>query len=253
MSTIHNTNQACCSIPPVHSDYQPKGNIKSVGSFKRVYVTGSENTSALVCVYDIFGFFPQTQQGADSLASALQTTVYMPDFFEPHQPYPIERFPPKTQEDKDELQKFFGSIASPSENTKKLISFGQALRSEGIQKLGVYGMCWGGKVAVVASGENTPFNAAAVVHPAMLSLDDSRKLNVPFAIYISKDEPLDEYNKIVDMLSKNAFADKNDHKNYPNMFHGWAAARADLTKEDNKKEFGDVYGRLAEFFKKNLV
>lgn len=28
-------------------------------------------------------FFPQTQQGADLIASTLKTTVYMPDFFEP--------------------------------------------------------------------------------------------------------------------------------------------------------------------------
>ena len=25
MSTVHNTNVACCSIPPVKSDYVPKG------------------------------------------------------------------------------------------------------------------------------------------------------------------------------------------------------------------------------------
>jgi hypothetical protein len=29
--------------------------MKSVGSFKRVYVTGDKSASALVCVYDIFG------------------------------------------------------------------------------------------------------------------------------------------------------------------------------------------------------
>jgi len=50
-------------------------------------------------------------------------------------------------------------------------------------------------------------------------------------------------------------------------FHGWAAARADLQNEENRKEyvsvsfgytslkydrFDDVYGRLTEYFKKNL-
>lgn len=77
------------------------------------------------------------------LASALKTTVYMPDFFEPNHPFPIEKFPPKTSEDKSELQKFFGTTASPPENVKKLVSFGEALRSEGTKKLGVYGFCWG--------------------------------------------------------------------------------------------------------------
>ncbi len=57
-TTVHNTNQACCSIPPVQSDYQPKGSIKPFGDFNRVYVTGPEKSdNALVCVYDIFGYF----------------------------------------------------------------------------------------------------------------------------------------------------------------------------------------------------
>ncbi|KAF9454996.1 dienelactone hydrolase [Macrolepiota fuliginosa MF-IS2] len=252
-TTVHNTNQACCSIPPVQSDYQPKGTIKPLGDFKRVYVTGPpKSENAIVCVYDIFGFFPQTQQGADMLSSALKTTVYMPDFFEPGDPWTFDRFPPKTQGDKDALQKFFGTVASPPANVKKLASFGQALKSEGVQKLGVYGFCWGGKVTMLGSGESTLFNAAAIVHPAMLSVEDAQKITIPFAIYVSKDESIDEYNKILDVVSKKPFAAKNDHKNYSHMFHGWAAARADLKNEDNKQAFDDVYGRLAEFFKKGL-
>jgi dienelactone hydrolase len=31
--------------------------------------------------------------------------------------------------------------------------------------------------------------------------------------------------------------------------HGWAAARADLKNEENKKEYEDVYSRVAAFFK----
>lgn len=56
-STIHNTNVACCTIPPVLSDdYTPKGSFKAHGGFNRVYVTGNESSDkAIVCVYDIFG------------------------------------------------------------------------------------------------------------------------------------------------------------------------------------------------------
>ena len=50
------------------------------------------------------------------------------------------------------------------------------------------------------------------------------------------------------MLSKKPFASKVDGKYYPNMFHGWAAARGDLKNEENKKEYEDVYNRLAQFF-----
>ena len=57
MSTvIHNTNKACCSIPPVQAQYTPLGSFKSLGDFDKVYVTGPESSdNAIVCVYDIFG------------------------------------------------------------------------------------------------------------------------------------------------------------------------------------------------------
>jgi len=55
MSTVHNTNKACCSIPAVQVDYTPAGTYKSYGAFDRVYVTGDKSETALVVVYDIFG------------------------------------------------------------------------------------------------------------------------------------------------------------------------------------------------------
>jgi hypothetical protein len=80
----------------------------------------------------------------------------------------------------------------------------------------------------------------------MLSSDDATKLRVPMAMYITKDEPIDEvnqtpsihspsinlallqYNKINDIISNTPFASKNDSANYKNMFHGFAAARAGM-------------------------
>ena len=88
-------------------------------------------------------FFPQTQQGADIVASALNTTVYMPDFFEPESAFDISKFPPRHDQDKADLQAFFGGIASPPANTKKLIEFGTYLKSNGAKKVGTYGFCWG--------------------------------------------------------------------------------------------------------------
>jgi dienelactone hydrolase len=67
----------------------------------------------------------------------------MPDFFEPHGPFPIEKFPPQTDEDKNQLQEFFGGIANPAENTAKLVAFGKALKEGGTKRVGAYGFCWG--------------------------------------------------------------------------------------------------------------
>lgn len=78
---IHNTNEACCSIPPVESEYKPKGSYQKVGPFDKAYVVsslrpshspsrltipqiGDSKTHALICIYDIFGYWPQTEQGA---------------------------------------------------------------------------------------------------------------------------------------------------------------------------------------------
>jgi hypothetical protein len=38
---VHNTNKACCSIPPVQSEYKPKGSYQKVGSFEKAYVVST--------------------------------------------------------------------------------------------------------------------------------------------------------------------------------------------------------------------
>ncbi|KAL0950700.1 hypothetical protein HGRIS_007477 [Hohenbuehelia grisea] len=255
MSTAtHNTNKACCTIPPVQSNYTPKGSFASHGDFKKVYVTGPDaSDNAIVCVFDIFGFFPQTQQGADIIASTLKTKVYMPDFFDPAPAFPADNFPPKTDEAKKQLQDFFGGPASPPDTMKKLVAFGNHLKSNGAKRLGVYGFCWGGKVTLLASGDATPFDAASIIHPAMLSAEDVQKLTIPLALYPSQDEPKEEYQKIVDILAQKSFASSCDHKYYADMFHGWAAARGNLENEDNKKAYEEVYGKLVNYFQKTLA
>jgi dienelactone hydrolase len=46
-------------------------------------VTGAATAEkAILVIYDIFGFFPQTIQGADILAASGGYQVFMPDFFE---------------------------------------------------------------------------------------------------------------------------------------------------------------------------
>ena len=165
---VVNTNPACCSIPPVKHDYTPKGSYAPFAGFQRAYITGPQQSAlAIVTVFDIFGFFPQTQQGADALAHTLNAKVVMPDFFEPDKPFPVEKFPPRSQEDRDAIQAFFAGPAKPERAVDGLIRAGEALRKEGAQKVGAYGLCWGGKVTILAgSKESRVFDAVATLHPA---------------------------------------------------------------------------------------
>ena len=67
----------------------------------------------------------------------------MPDFFEPGEPWPVDQFPPKTDEEKKKLQEFFGGIAKPTDAVAKLINVAKTLKSEGVEFVGTYGFCWG--------------------------------------------------------------------------------------------------------------
>lgn len=100
----HGHSAACCSIPPIISKgYEAKGEYETLGGMKTCKyllllsicvqlftknqdVTGPTNASkGLLYIYDIFGYFPQSLQGADILSTSdkdHQYQVFMPDFFE---------------------------------------------------------------------------------------------------------------------------------------------------------------------------
>jgi hypothetical protein len=103
----HGHSAACCSIPPIVSKgYDPKGKYETIGGTKTCKllppqrftwiciladsrssdVSGPANASrGLLFVFDIFGYFPQSLQGADILATSDKDhayQVFMPDFFD---------------------------------------------------------------------------------------------------------------------------------------------------------------------------
>lgn len=138
------SNAACCSIPPVQASYQAKGTFKEFGDFKKVYVVGPEKTDrALVCAFDIFGYWPQTEQGADILAATLNAKVLMPDFFAPHEAFSQDDYPPNTPEKKARLQDFFQNVAKLDVAVTKTKKLGLLLKAEGYKNIGMYGFCWG--------------------------------------------------------------------------------------------------------------
>jgi dienelactone hydrolase len=86
--------KACCTLPPVESNYEPKGTISTLDGGLEVYETGVvDSERLLLCTYDIFGFHPVTKQFCDKLGSAGYRVV-MPDYFR-GQAFSLENFPPK--------------------------------------------------------------------------------------------------------------------------------------------------------------
>lgn len=148
----HGHSEACCTVPPaVSKGYKEKGKFVDIGGLK-TYTTGpSSATSALFIIYDIFGYFPQTLQGADILAHAddehHQYQVFMPDFFE-GKPADISWYPPDTKEKGEKVGNFFQTTANPTNTVAKIPGLVKAIKeySPNIAKVGALGMCWGGKV-----------------------------------------------------------------------------------------------------------
>jgi len=253
----HNTNKACCTIPPVSSKYEPIGKYLEPGyGLGKTYVVGPDNSeTAVICVFDIFGFWPQTIQGADIISSQLGVKVIMPDFFD-NDPFPVENFPGGTDSHGNDLQTFFQTRAAFDKHVPKLLNAAEILREQGTKKLLAYGFCWGGKIVSIAGatsvnygGQSIPaFDGVAIVHPAMVSTEDVDKIIVPLGLFPSKDEPKDVYDKAVDILKGKSWADKNAYHYFGETFHGFAAARANLDDAENVKHYTDLYSRLATFF-----
>ncbi|KAL1857996.1 hypothetical protein Plec18170_003220 [Paecilomyces lecythidis] len=247
------TCEACRTLPPVvPQGYTAKGRYETLGRFK-TYVTGPvDATVGLIGIYDIFGLAIQTIQGADLLASRLNAVVLVPDLFHGDAAR-HEWFPPDNQEKKDLLAAFISSKAAFPANVEALWELVGAskIKFSRVQNWGAYGLCWGGKVAVLLSGPNTPFTATAQTHPAQIDKADAEKLTIPHLVLASKDEAADAVREYARIIDNNGIG--GHVETYTSMWHGWMGARAKLDDEHARAEYSRGYGQLADFFGKYLA
>lgn len=129
-------------------------------------------TKIIVDIYDIFSMSPQTLQGADRLSAHTGAIVLVPDFFDGKR-LSADVIPTDTEEKKQQLQEFFSSVASFDINLPKLLAIRKAISvrfPKAEDHCGVFGLCWGGKMAVLACGDGNEgagrrFNASGTAHP----------------------------------------------------------------------------------------
>ncbi|WVR00072.1 hypothetical protein IAU59_007214 [Kwoniella sp. CBS 9459] len=245
------SNPAAPKVPPPVSEntgYKYKGKYESVANYEQVYVTGPDSAKhALVIIYDIFGFWDTTIQGSDMLATGLESTaptkIFMPDVFKG------QAFPKDKDNDPEAKKKFFSGLAKLDDRLPEVLDFAKALKKDhGFSRVYILGYCWGGKLALMAMTEGTPFCCGAIVHPAMIAAEDGDKLAVPLGFYPSVDEDKEVVKKINEAIATKPFANKSDYHLYNTVHHGWAAARANLKDSENLKQYEDVYRRLAGYF-----
>lgn len=60
---------------------------------------------------------------------------------------------------------------------------------DNISEVGIFGMCWGGKVATLAATEIDEIKAAGLVHPSSVSNSEADGVRAPMYLCPTKDEP----------------------------------------------------------------
>ncbi|KAI9829316.1 MAG: hypothetical protein M1819_006379 [Sarea resinae] len=219
-------SKACCTVPPVvTNNYEPKGTYEKVGDLN-------------IYIYDVFGLFPSTLQGADRLASHLDCLVLVPDFFK-GEPLQVSFFPPDTDEKKAKVQAFIEEKAGIEANLFVLLQTTELAKKRWpeVKSWGAFGLCWGGKVAALASGPDSPFQVSGQAHPGRLAKEDAEAMTIPHICLCSPDEPADIVKAYSDILTAPESGKVGEVELYGTMFHGWMGARADLKNEENVKEF----------------
>ncbi|WWC60005.1 uncharacterized protein I303_102568 [Kwoniella dejecticola CBS 10117] len=232
----------CCKLPPVQAEYSPKGSYPTIHGLK-TYAVGPEDAKvAVVMVYDVFGYSPQILQGADLIASQ-GYRVLMPDFLVGDYATPA-LFAPGNEEKKTAwFGRFPGGIQTQLEPVAKYV---QATKST-YSKVATIGYCWGYKVAVGAQAE-AKSDAIVGCHPSFAAKEDADKIDVPVALLPSGGEDME----VINHISKTVEAKvpgKNILKHYPDMPHGWLAARGDLKGGKATEQFADGYDVVVKFLK----
>lgn len=163
-------------------------------------VTGPLNSKkAILWIYDIFAFTPQTIQGADILGETY--LVIIPDFFQ-GSAAEKEWYPPTNDSQLAHLTTFLNGTA----DRKKALSLVPGIVAAStktypsIEKWGAIGFCWGAKIVAVTSDKGTDWVVSAQSSPAFVEVGDAAKITIPHIVLASKNENKDEIKEYEERL-----------------------------------------------------
>ncbi|CAL5357534.1 endo-1,3;1,4-beta-D-glucanase-like isoform X3 [Camellia sinensis] len=222
----------CCENPPaaLSASCGGSGSLVELAGLK-VYATGSPDSNfAILLISDVFDFgnhphprshnnyylvlegyeAPNLRKLADKVAAA-GFYVVVPDFFygDPYKPENTEKPLPVWIQSHGTDKGF--------EDAKPVIA---ALKNKGISAIGAAGFCWGAKVVVELS-KSDYLQAAVLLHPSLVTVDDIKELKVPIAILgaeidkISPPELLKQFEEV--LSSKRESGTKSMMKRLSNL------------------------------------
>jgi len=237
----------CLTGKPIHSNYTPKGSEREIGNLT---VYESDNRSSkrlLIAVYDIFGFSDNMKEVVDTIADLYGFRVVMPDFFRGFW-WDEANFPPSNPEEMQEWLQNNGSWDQIVKYDIQTVVNEFSLR-ENITEVGIFGMCWGGKVATLAATESAGIKVAGIVHPSSVANSEATGVRVPMYLMPTNDEP--DMLPFLEVL-REKFGSNCGHRRFDDMFHGFAGARGNFSNPLNFERVNEVIYILGGFFHRNL-
>ncbi|KDP40089.1 hypothetical protein JCGZ_02087 [Jatropha curcas] len=233
----------CCANPPTLNPASGAGHVEKVGGFNS-YVTGSPDSKlAILLISDIYGYeAPNLRKLADKIAAA-GFYVVVPDFFygDPYSPDNAER-PIQVWLKDHEADKGF-------EDAKPVV---QALKSKGVTAIGAAGFCWGAKV-VVQLAKREFIQAAVLLHPSFITVDDIKGVEVPIAILGAEIDHLSPpalVKQFEEVLTAKPEVDCHV-KIFPKVAHGWTV-RYNVEDANAVKAAEEAHGNLLDWFTKHV-
>lgn len=235
-------------------------------------ITGSQSsTHALLILYDIFGYYPQTLQGADILASSNTSDpdsgsehpsylVIMPDFFN-GSPADYSWYPPDTPEKEEKLNAFLAGPGDTEKTLTRISTIKQEVQTmfPQIEKWALVGYCWGGYVGTYASAPGTTFQTCVQLHSGFTPPGDAAKISIPTLMLLSKDELHEAERAPFEDAFGTDVGDGKEVKNsskiieFGDMIHGWMSARADLEDEKAREGYKRGYEIVIEWLRERFA
>jgi len=231
----------------------PRGRIINIGNLPVYEAPDNVNSRRmLIGIHDIFGFSNNTHTRQVADAMALQFggfRVVLPDFFrgegwDRNWPVDPNNSPP-------ELLQFLERVANWNNNVRPdILSVLNFYRSQGVQEFGIYGQCWGGRIAVLAAIELfNDFSASAFVHPLYVQNAQAPAVRVPMYIIPSRDEP--DFLPFYQVIRAN-FGDNSGHRRFDNMAHGFTSTIGNFNDPLNRSNVNEVINTFGQFFERIL-
>ncbi|XP_057508323.1 endo-1,3;1,4-beta-D-glucanase-like [Actinidia eriantha] len=230
----------CCENPPaLTSSCGGSGSVVELGGLKS-YTTGpSDSKFAIVLISDVYGYEPPNLRKLADKVAAAGYYVVVPDFFygEPYAPDNTDRPLPVWIQSHGTGKGF--------EDAKPVIA---ALKNKGISAIGAAGFCWGAKV-VVELAKSDYIQAAVLLHPSLVTVDDIKEVKAPLAVLgaetdrISPPELLKKFEEVLSVRPEIP----GYVKIFPGVVHGWTV-RYNVEDEKAVKCAEEAHQNMLDWF-----